>query len=215
MKTMPRRGWLTIPLLLVAAVLAMAVGALFLLERLPAPAPFSFAAPPKRTTTSTDGVIKELQALNRLETAAFTTETIVESDNAGSRLQNLLYRDRMLLVAHGRVVAGIDLSTLSREDVVAGEGALTVTLSAPQILSVTLDSSKTRVYDRTLGLLSKGDKDLETMVRRTAEDAIRRSACQAHILDEAGRQARAVVSRMFTLAGFYRVTVNVAKGSCA
>ena len=214
MKAMPRRGWLTIPLL-VSGVLAMAVGALFLLERLPAPAPFSLGAPPKRTTTSTDGVIKELQALNRLETAAFTTETIVESDNAGSRLQNLLYRDRMLLVAHGRVVAGIDLSTLSREDVVAGEGAVSVTLSAPQILSVTLDSSKTRVYDRTLGLLSKGDKDLETMVRRTAEDAIRRSACQAHILDEAGRQARAAVSRMFTLAGFSRVTVNVAKGSCA
>ena len=210
MKALPTRSRITPVLLLLATPLVIATAALLFVQRIPVPA-HPFAAPPKRTTTTTDGVIKELQALNRLETAAFTTETIVESDNPGTALQNLLYRDRMLLVAHGRVVAGVDLSRLSPEDVVPADGALTVRLRAPQILSVSLDSSRTRVYDRTLGLLNRGDKDLESRVRRAAEDAIRRSACRANILDQAGREAGAAVSRMFTLAGFSTVKVQVAK----
>lgn len=171
-------------------------------------------APPPRTTTSAQGVMRELRALNRLETATFTAETIIESDNAGNALQNFLYRDRMLLIARGRVIAGVDLSTLSPEDVVANGQSLAVYLRPPQIFVVSLDSSQTRVYDRTLGLLNRGDVTLESRLRMDAEDAILRSACQANILNEAGRQARVVVTRMFTLAGFSNVTVQVPGATC-
>ncbi len=175
------------------------------------------AAAAARTTTIQEGALKELRALNRLETAAFTADAIVESDNKGNPLQNLLYRDRMLLVARGRVVAGVDLASLSAEDVTvdvaaAGPGerrTLAVRLRAPEILGVALENDATRVYDRTLGLLSKGDKDLETRLRREAEAAVRRSACRAHLLEAAERNAAAAVRRTMALAGFASVRVDV------
>ena len=169
------------------------------------------AAPPGRVTTTQEGALKELRALNRLETAAFTADAIVESDNRGNALQNLLYRDRMLLVARGRVVAGVDLAPLSAEDVTVDgrTGTAAVRLRAPEILWVALDGDATRVYDRTLGLLSKGDRDLETRLRREAEAAVRRAACRAHLLEEAGRNAAAAVRRTLSLAGFASVRVDV------
>jgi urease gamma subunit len=166
-------------------------------------------AAPRRVTTTQEGALKELRALNRLETAAFTADAIVESDNKGSTLQNLLYRDRMLLLARGRVIAGLDLAALSPEDVLVSDGSLTVRLHAPEIMSVALDGDATRVYDRTLGLFSKGDKDLETRLRREAEVAVRRSACRAGILDEAARNAAVAVRRTMALAGFASVSVRV------
>src|SRR5689334_1497712 len=100
-----------------AAAVAIQRGPVPALERLAGharmPSLAGAVAPPGRTTTTSEGVVKELRALDRLETAAFTAETIVESDNPGNLLQNLLYRDRMLLLARGRVVAGVDLAHLS------------------------------------------------------------------------------------------------------
>jgi hypothetical protein len=228
----PSRGHSMLPPLLLASLVAAVVGALvatlvaglffrqlrqFIGERvLAAPAAvLAPLAPPQRTTTSAEGVIKELRALHRLETASFTAETIVESDNPGSPVQNFLYRDRMLLIAHGRVIAGVDLSTLSPEDIAVNGQTITIYLRPPQILSVTLDNSRTRVYDRSLGLITRGDPNLEGMLRVTAEEAILRSACQANVLNEAGRQARIIVTRMFSLAGFSSVVVNVPGGVCA
>ena len=212
--------------LFVAAVFAAAwpggVGAP-LLDRLRGAAPGAASRPagvpgvaaPPRMTTIQEGALKELRALNRLETAAFTADAIVESDNKGNPLQNLLYRDRMLLVARVRVVAGVDLASLSVEDVtVVADGpaerrTLAVRLRAPEILGVALDGDATHVYDRTIGLLSKGDKDLEARLRREAEASVRRAACRAHLLEEAGRNAAAAVRRTMALAGFAAVRVDV------
>ena len=88
-------------------------------------------------------------------------------------------------------------------------GTAAVRLRAPEILWVALDGDATRVYDRTLGLLSKGDRDLETRLRREAEAAVRLAACRAHLLDEAGRNAAAAVRRTLSLAGFTSVRVDV------
>ena len=202
--------------LLAALVVALVVAARGgvdapLLERLliPVSGVAGLVAPPARVTTTQEGALKELRALNRLETAAFTADAIVESDNRGNPLQNLLYRDRMLLVARGRVVAGVDLAPLSAEDVTVDGRTAAVRLRAPEIFWVALDGDATRVYDRTLGLLSKGDRDLETRLRREAEAAVRRAACRAHLLDEAGRNAAAAVRRTLSLAGFTSVRVDV------
>lgn len=163
---------------------------------------------------SRDSVVKEVQKLNRLETASFTIEKVVEAGEQGNPFQDLLYGDRILLIAHGKVVAGIDLASIQNEDIIVNGKNLSVNLPAPEILSSTLDNSKTRVYDRTLGYLNRGNKDLESEARLAAEASIRQAACEGRILDEAQVNAVERIRQLFEFAGFTSVTVQVPQGSC-
>src|SRR5690606_33535376 len=93
--------------------------------------------------TSSKMVIKELRSLSRLETAAFTIEKVIEAGTDGNSFQEILFGDRILLIAHGEVIAGFDLSQLD-DDAVSVEGTtLRLTLPPPQILTTGLDPDAT------------------------------------------------------------------------
>lgn len=163
---------------------------------------------------SRDSVIKEIQALNRLETSSYTIEKIVEAGTKDDPLRAFFVGDRLLLIAHGTVVAGVDLSTITSKDVEIRGKSLSVTLPAPTIFGSSLDNSKTKVYDRTQGILTRGDKDLESEARTAAETSIRQAACDAGILKDARENAIERVRQLFEFAGFTEVNVNVPSGSC-
>lgn len=173
-----------------------------------------FGRPGVDVDLSRASVVKEIQSLDRLETASFTIEKIVEAGQGGNVFQNLLYGDRILLIAHGKVVAGVDFSSLTEKDIRINGDKLTITLPAPIIFSATLDNSKTTVYDRTQGLLSRGNKDLESAARSAAEKSIREAACEGGILVEAKDNAVKRITQLFQFAGFVEVTVNISQGNC-
>lgn len=173
-----------------------------------------FAKPQTNVDLSRPAVIKEIQSLGNMETASYSIEKIIEAGQQGSPLQDLLYGDRILLIANGKVVAGVDLTQVSEKDVVVRGNRLTVSLPAPVILSSTLDNSKTKVYDRTQGYLSRGNKDLETEARKSAETSITQAACEAGILTEARDNAVKRVRQLFQFVGFSTVEVNIPQGSC-
>jgi hypothetical protein len=171
----------------------------------------------KPTTTidiSRPTVIKEIQALNRLETASYTLDKIIEAGTDGNVFQNLLYGDKILLVAHGKVVAGVDLSKIADKDVTVSGSRLTITLPAAEVFSVALDNNQTKVFDRQLGLLSKGNKDLESQARAAAETSLRQAACDGGILNEARTNAINRLSQSYTLVGFTGVTVAMPTSTC-
>src|SRR5438128_1390226 len=137
---------------LILIAIIMAIPVIFLIW-LAAANPF--AKPATRIDLSRTSVIKEIQSLGNLETASYSIEKIVEAGKDGNVFQNLLYGDKILLIAHGKVIAGVNLTSVKEEDIkVSGEN-LTINLPAPMILSSTLDNSKTTVYDRTQGFLSR------------------------------------------------------------
>lgn len=159
-------------------------------------------------------VILEIQKLGNLETASYTIEKIVEAGQDGNPFQDLLFGDRILLIAHGKVIAGVDMSQITEDQVVVDNETVTITLPPPTILSSSLDNSKTRVYDRTKGYLNTGDKDLESEARLAAEQSITQGACEAGILQEARENAFEQVEQLFKFAGFTTVNVNMPEGSC-
>ena len=159
-------------------------------------------------------VIKEIKSLNRLETSQFTIEKVVDAGTSGGRLENLLFGDRILLIAHGSVIAGFDLAKVQESDIVIDGDTLRITLPAPQILVSRLDPSQTRVYDRQTGLLSKGDKDLESEARAEAEKIITDAACQGGILDEASKNGRNQLTALFKGLNFATVIFTIPQGSC-
>ncbi len=168
-----------------------------------------------RIDTSRAAVIKEMRQLGRLETSSFTIEKIIEAKkDDGSPWRNILFGDKLLLIAHGEVVAGYDLSGLSEEDVEKTSGSLRVQLPAPQILSVRLDNEKTRVYDRDQGILTRGDKDLESEARLAAEQSIRDAACAAGILREAEENAVKQLKAVLGALGYPDSIIQSPAGTC-
>lgn len=159
-------------------------------------------------------VIKELKALNRYETASFTIEKVIDAGTKNDRLRELLFGDRILLIAHGEVIAGFDLSTLQGNDIDVNGQTVRLTLPKPQILVTRLDSDQTRVYDRQQGLLTRGDKDLESVARQEAEKSIRDAACAGNILKSASDNGRSQLTALLKALGFTTVVIEIPQASC-
>lgn len=164
--------------------------------------------------TNHTAVVREIKKLNRLETASFTIEKIIEAGTQGNTFQQWLYGDRVLLIAHGDVIAGVDLSQFKPSDAVVNGQSIKLTLPAPTIFFTRLDNSQTRVYDRRQGLLTKGNKDLEAEARQAAEQTIQQAACQSGILKNAKENAVKQLEALLRGLGFISVTVTLPDGSC-
>lgn len=167
-----------------------------------------------KINTNGTAVVKEVRKLQRLETASYTVEKIIDAGTSGNRFQEFLFGDKILLVANGQIVAGFDFAQVNEGDVVVNGQSITLSLPAPQILFTRLDNEKTRVYDRRTGVLSRGEKDLEAEARSAAELSLRDAACEAGILASAEENGRKQMTAFLSALGFTEVTVNIPKASC-
>ncbi|MCC6191043.1 MAG: DUF4230 domain-containing protein [Anaerolineales bacterium] len=152
-------------------------------------------------------VILQIRALSRLESAQYTIEKVITAE-AGQGALAGLFGDRLLFVAHGSVIAGVDLSKLQATDItVTPAGTVTVIMPAPEVFVATLDNDKSYVYDRQTGLLTNGDINLETQARQVAEQEIERAALEDGILDLAARNAAAFMESLLLSLGFEDVII--------
>jgi len=161
-----------------------------------------------RFDVSSPSVVEKIRQLSRLETVEYSLDKIVEGDRENAYLPGFLAGDKLLLVAHGEVIAGIDLSLLKPGDVEVKGDAVRVKLPAAQILTTRIDNARTRVYSRATGLLVAADPNLESEVRRTAEQQIGQAALDDGILEKARTNGRASVTALLYGLGFRTVNVE-------
>lgn len=173
-----------------------------------------FFSPKTKIGLNQTAVVTQMRDLNRLETADFTIQKIIEAGNDGNAFQNILFGDKILLIAQAEVIAGFDLSKLPTKNIEVKGDSLSITLPAPEILITKLDNEQTKVYDRKQGILSQGDKDLESKARLSAEQSIREAACAQGILDTASTNARTQLQTTFQTAGFKEVSVYIPQATC-
>ncbi|MGC1461183.1 MAG: DUF4230 domain-containing protein [Terracidiphilus sp.] len=157
---------------------------------------------------SSPTVVEKIRQLSRLETVEYSLDKIVEGNHQSAYLPDFLAGEKLLLVAHGEVIAGIDLGQLKAGDVVVNGDTVHVRLPAAQILTTRIDNGRTRVYSRTTGLLVPSDPNLESEVRLTAEQQIAQAALDDGILDKARQNARTSVTALLYGLGFRTVDVQ-------
>ncbi len=150
-------------------------------------------------------IVHEVQTLARLETIQYTVEKVITAEENQGVFQSL-FGDRLLFVAHGTVIAGVDLDKLTPADLVIKDNVLTVHLPDAEIFIATLDNQKSYIYDRQTGLLTHGDQNLETAARQAAENEIRQAALDDGILTTARQNAEVYLARLFQTLGFPNVT---------
>lgn len=153
-------------------------------------------------------VVQHIQQLQRLETVVYSMEKIVTGAQDSKYFPKLLVGDRLLLIVHGDVTAGVDLAALDPGRVTVAGKAVELLLPEPIVFSTRLDNARTRVYTRETGLFSTPDPQLESDVRRAAERELTQAALDGGILNTAAANARTTLTSLLTGLGFETVHVR-------
>jgi hypothetical protein len=150
-------------------------------------------------------VVDRIQRLQRLETVVYTMDKLVTGAKENPIFPDFLAGDRLLMMVHGEVVAGIDFSSLKSGDVRLNGREVHLRLPASQVFSTRLDSAKTRVYSRQTGLLVPTDPNLETEVRQEAERELQAAALADGILQAAQQNAASTITSLLQGLGFEKI----------
>ncbi len=153
-------------------------------------------------------IIHDVKPLARLESIQYTVEKVITAETAQGPF-GFLFGDKLILVAHGTVVAGVDLGQLTPEDITVDNGIVTINLPPAEIFQVSVDNQKSYIYNRTTGVLTHGDVNLETTARRAAEEQIRAAAIDDGILQQAQMNAQNFLSKLLGNLGYRDVIFNL------
>lgn len=150
-------------------------------------------------------IVHEIQSLARLETIHYSVEKVITAETRQEPF-GFLFGDKLLLVAHGSVIAGVDLAAVTESDIsIDGNGIVTLQLPPAEIFIAALDNEKTYVYDREVGFLRRGDVELESAARLAAEEEILEAALRDGILQQAQVNAEGYLYRLLRALGFTNV----------
>ena len=152
-------------------------------------------------------IIREIQDLQRLETASFEFEKVITAETKQDLLWGLL-GESVVFVANGKVYAGVDFAKMAESDLqVYDPVTVYVHLPKAEIFEdiPVLDTQKSYVADRDTGLFTRADPELETQVRQEAEKAIREAADESEILARADNNARQYMIAFLSGLGFENI----------
>jgi len=191
---------------LIAVAVLFAVlfsGGLFLGFKMPA----WLGAGGRFKVANTATLLQQVQTLSQLVTVKYVIEKIVLLEDVKWYGDN-----RVLLLTHGVVKAGVDLARLQPADLEISGQRVTLRLPPAQVTDVYLDDSQTRVVERETGLLRLFDKNLEQTARQTAIDDIGRAARRSGILKDAEERAQTQVKQLLRQLGFEQMKFQGATG---
>lgn len=151
-------------------------------------------------------IVQRVLQLDRLETVMFSMEKIVTGTKDSAYLPRFLAGDRMLLIVHGEVTAGIDLGKLTDSAIVVDGHAVSIQLPGAELFATRIDNTKTQVYSRETGLFVRPDPNLETEVRRAAERQVQQAALDGGILQTAAANGKTTITRLLEGLGFESIT---------
>jgi len=137
-------------------------------------------------------VVTRVRDLNRLETAAMRVTHISTITQSYNLVPNAMGGDQLTLFAAGDVIAGVDLSRITPNDVRReADGSIVMRLPPPE----------TRVIARKTGLFRRADENLESRARMNAEIGIRQEAMKKGILPLAANNAETKLASFIQTLG--------------
>ena len=167
---------------------------------------------PQVANTAT--VIQQIQALSDLVTVKYVMEKVVIFTNSSTttlgQLPNVMKlpgfdEDRITLLAHGIVKAGVDLAKIKVDDVQSENKKITVRLPKAVVMDAYLDESRTQVMDRRSGVFRSFDRTLEQQARQYAWGEMNRAARAGGIEREAEERAKEQLQKLLRSLGYSEI----------
>lgn len=144
-------------------------------------------------TLDSDSVVMQVKKLDQLVTVKYSIQRVVGLKEE----RQPLGEESILLMVEGQVLAGVDLSSLTSEDIrIAGDHHASVTVPRAKILHVFLDEHKVKVWDRRITWWTPWiapDPELEHRARLAALDDVKAAAIEMGILGDAERNAQTAI----------------------
>lgn len=173
-----------------------------------------------------EGVVTQIQKLNRLQTVAYNIDTIIKSEKQGNWYALWQDQQKGLFVAHGRVNAGIDLAKISPEMVVVHypdtdlanktppSPQIDITLPPSEIFDLYLDDIE--IYDWQTGLFGmlQADPNVLAQAQKMGKQEILSKACQGGIMQQALDNATPQLKKLFEMTGAQVNIHNQGAGGC-
>jgi hypothetical protein len=153
-------------------------------------------------------IVLQINNLSRLETASIELEKVITAERNQEALWGLL-GESMVFVANGKVIAGVDLSKMTVDDIqVYGPDTVMIHLPPAETFDdlPALNTEKSYVAHRGTGLLTRADASLETEVRQLAETTIREAAKESGVVLQAEENAENYLRDFLQSLGFTNVT---------
>lgn len=153
---------------------------------------------------SSSAILQQVQTLSELVTVKYVMEKVeIQEDRSQNWIRAALPDNtRVILVAHGIVKAGVDLSKMKPEDLRLSGKQVILALPKAQITDAYLDDKQTEIVEHNTSFLRDFNKDLEQTARLNAVEDIRRAARTSGILKDADDRARAQLKYFFQQLGF-------------
>jgi Protein of unknown function (DUF4230) len=166
---------------------------------------FGLGNPPQPINSA--AILEQVKGLSQLVTVKYVLQKVVgREEPADSPLGQMFSgMNRVILIAHGVIKAGVDFERLTPGDLSVSDKRVSIRLPPAQILDAYLDDQQTQVVERTTGLFRPFDKQLEQTVRAMAVDDLRRAARAQGILKDADERAREQLKNLFQQLGFSEV----------
>lgn len=152
-------------------------------------------------------IVQQINDLARLETASVEMEKVITAERNSDVLWGAL-GETMVFVANGKLVAGIDFAEMEVEDVqVVDPDTVWVHLPPARVFDdlPVVDNERSYVADRDTGLLTSADPQLESEVRRVAEQTLREEALNSGVVERANENAQAFMRNFLNELGFENV----------
>jgi hypothetical protein len=154
-----------------------------------------------RRVVDAPAVVREIQELSELVTVKYSIQKVVGLEEEKVPFGS----ERVLLLVQGDVLGGVDLSSLSTDDVqVSAADVVTARLPQPKVMHVYLDEKQTRVWDRSKTWWTPWepfDPELEQKARLAALEAIQAAAVEMGILSNAQDNAENTVRKLLRAGG--------------
>lgn len=152
---------------------------------------------------NTSTILRQVRTLSELVTVQYVMEKVVILEVPPESVLGQMFAgdNRVLLLAHGIVKAGVDLGKLQEGDITMEKQRIRIKLPGAAITDAYLDESQTRVIERTTGLFRTFDKNLEQSARQNAVDDIRRAARLGGIIKDAEERAQAQLRNLLEPMG--------------
>jgi hypothetical protein len=161
---------------------------------------------PQEKTIDLSALITQVRSLNRLETASMHILHVSTTTQSYQLVPDALAGDQLTFLAAGDVIAGVDLSLLTQNDVwKKRDGTIVMRLPPAQILVTRVDNRESKVINRKTGVLRRADVDLESRARQHAEAEIRNAAIRKDILGLASQNAENRIADFLHTLGFQKV----------
>ncbi|SJN28265.1 DUF4230 domain-containing protein [Psychrobacter sp. JB385] len=187
-------------------------------------------------TITREGVVTQIQQLNRLQTVAFSVDTVITSKRPGSWMKLWQDEQKGLFIARGRVQAGIDLSALTPEMVqvvqpepssadqntqtdsvtnaAAVMPAINITLPPSEIFAVYLDDIE--IYDWQTGAfgMMQVDPKILAQAQSMAKEEVLERACRGDVMNMALKNAQTQLQQLFAMTGAVVTVTTQGAGAC-